>query len=107
MRKFPIITLTVLTLAAPLSACQTPEESAMNAEATCSEQGLRPGTERYRRCVNATYRNNRIQSQQAENAAVAGAAVGVIGGALVGAAIADDNDGYYYHHHHHHHWHHW
>jgi hypothetical protein len=106
MRAYPIVALTILGLMAPLTACQTPEESAMSAENTCAYQGLKPGTSRYRRCVNATYVANRQQSQEAANATAAGVAVAVVGGALLGAAL-DDNDGYYYHHHHHyHHYHH-
>ncbi len=84
-----------MLIALPLAGCQTPQESASRAEDTCSAQGIRPGTARYKRCVQATYSANRQQAQEASNAAVAGAAVGVLGGALAGAAIA--NDGGYYH----------
>jgi hypothetical protein len=107
-RNYLTVSLTLLALTAPLAACQTPEESATSAEQTCLNQGLRPGTKQYRRCVDATYVSNRQQSQQAANATAAGVAVAVVGGALLGAAI-DDNDGYYYHHHHyyHHGYHHW
>ena len=96
MRIQPFIAIGLFAISTILSSCQTPEESATNAEMTCSAQGLRPGTERYRRCVGVTYSANRQQSQQAENAAVAGVAAGVIGGVLVGAAI-DNHHGYYGH----------
>ena len=49
---------------------------------------LRPGSERYRRCVAATYQTNRAQSQDAANAATAAVAAGVIGGAVLGAAAS-------------------
>ena len=106
MRAYPIVALTILGLAAPLAACQTPQESAVRAENTCVDQGLRPGTSRYRRCVDATYAANRQQSQEAADATAAGVAVAVVGGALLGAAL-DDDGGYYHHHHHHHHRGHW
>ena len=96
MRSYGLIALCVLGLAVPLAGCQTPEQSAISAENTCSAQGLRG--RQYERCVRATYRANREQSQQAENAAAVGVAAGVVGGALIGGAIADD------HHYHHRHW---
>jgi hypothetical protein len=85
----------ILALMVPLAGCQTPEESATNAEMTCRSQGLRPGSARFERCVGATYAGNRRQSQQAENAAVAGVAAGVIGGALVGAAVSNHHHSHY------------
>ncbi len=94
MRIHAVITSSLFAIATILSGCQTPEQSASNAEMTCQAQGLRPGTERYSRCVGTTYQANRNQAQQAENQAAAGAAVGIIGGALVGAAIADDHHYY-------------
>jgi outer membrane lipoprotein SlyB len=94
MRTKSTIAISLLLLSTVLAGCQTPQESANNAEMTCSAQGLRPGTARYQRCIGATYQANRQQSQQAENAAVAGVAAGVIGGVVLGAAI-DDHHGYY------------
>ena len=67
----------------------------MQASNVCMASGLHPGTHAYQRCYAANYTNLRANSQQAENAAVAGAALGVAGGALAGAAIANSN-GYYY-----------
>lgn len=59
-------------------------ESATSAQMTCSAQGLKAGTSRYDKCVSATYQSNRQQAQQAENNAAAGAALGVVGGAVLG-----------------------
>lgn len=80
----------------------------MSAENTCANQGLTPGTSRFRRCVDATYQSNREQSQQAANATAVGVGAAIVGGALLGAAL-DDNGGYYHGHHgyYHHHRHHW
>ncbi len=91
-----LLAIAVLGLiAGAASGCQTPEESSMQASNVCMAAGLHPGTHAYRRCYAANYTNLRANSQQAENAAVAGAALGVAGGALAGAAIANSN-GYYY-----------
>ncbi len=83
-----------LVMVAGLSACQTPQESATSAEMTCNAQGLKAGTRQYQRCVGATYQSNRQQAQQAENNAVAGAALGVVGGAVLGASL--NNHHHYY-----------
>jgi len=90
-----LVAISVLGLIAGAAAgCQTPEQSSMQASNVCMAAGLHPGTSAYRRCYAANYANLRANSQQAENAAVAGAALGVAGGALAGAAIA--NSGPYY-----------
>ena len=96
MRSYGLVALCALGLAMPLAGCQTPEQSAISAENTCSAQGLRG--RQYERCVRATYNANRAQSQQAENAAAVGIAAGVVGGALIGGAIADDHHYHHYHH---------
>jgi len=81
-----LVAVAAMTLAAPLLAgCQSTQESAASAQMTCDAQGLRPGTERYRRCVAATYQTNRQQSAEAGNAVAVGAAAGLIGGAIIGA----------------------
>jgi hypothetical protein len=68
-------------------------------EPTCSNvciaSGLRPGTKAYQRCYGANYMNLRANSEQAQNAAIAGAALGLAGGAIAGAAIANSNNYYY------------
>lgn len=84
MRLAIILGVTALALA----GCQTAEQSMSNAESVCLETGLKPGTATYRRCVNAGYRNNVAQSNAAANQAAAGSAVGIIGGAALGAAAA-------------------
>ncbi|MGO4705809.1 hypothetical protein AB4072_08535 [Microvirga sp. 2MCAF38] len=58
------------------------------AQSVCLESGLRPGTAAFTRCTNANYRNNVAQSNAAASQVAAGAAVGVIGGAALGAASA-------------------
>lgn len=85
-----------ILFAIPLAGCQTTQESAASAQMTCDAQGMRPGTERYRRCVAATYQTNRQQSQDAANATTAAVAAGVIGGAVLGAAAAGPGYGYGY-----------
>jgi hypothetical protein len=69
-----------------LAGCQTAEQSMANAESVCIESGLRPGSKGYARCANAGYRNNVAQSNAAASQAMAGAAVGVIGGAAIAAS---------------------
>lgn len=97
MRIRAVMASGLFAVATILSSCQTPQESANNAEMTCQAQGLRPGTQRYSRCVGTTYQANRSQAQQAENQAAAGVAAGIIGGALVGAAVSDNHyHGRYY-----------
>ena len=84
----------VAALTAGLAGCQTVEESAASAEFVCQQSGLRPGTNAYGRCVNASYAQNRQQAEQAANAVALGAAAGLIGGAVV--ASSTYNNGYYY-----------
>jgi len=97
MRIRATVAASLIAVTTILSSCQTPQESAMNAEMTCQSQGFRPGTQRYDRCVGATYQANRVQAQQAENQAAGLAAAGIIGGVLVGAAVSNNNHhrGYY------------
>ncbi|WP_112607225.1 hypothetical protein ACK83U_04680 [Rhizobium sp. WW22] len=97
MRIRATMAASLVAISTILSSCQTPQESAMNAEMTCQSQGFRPGTQRYNRCVGTTYQSNRAQAQQAENQAAALAAAGIIGGVLVGAAVSDNHHhrGYY------------
>jgi hypothetical protein len=91
-----LVAIAVLgVIAGAVAGCQTPEQSSMQASNVCVASGLRPGTKAYRRCYAANYTNLRVNSEQAQNAAIAGAALGVAGGALAGAAIANSN-GYYY-----------
>ena len=71
-----------------LAGCQTTEQSMANAQSVCLESGLKPGTRAYERCTNANFRNNVNQSQQAASQVAVGTAVGVIGGAAIGAAAA-------------------
>ncbi|WP_037153502.1 hypothetical protein [Rhizobium freirei] len=94
MRIRATMAASLVAISTILSSCQTPQESAMNAEMTCQSQGYRPGSQRYARCVGATYQANRVQAQQAENQAAALAAAGIIGGVLIGAAASDNR-----HHH--------
>jgi len=96
MRIRAIVAASLVAVTTILSSCQTPQESAMNAEMTCQSQGFRPGSQRYNRCVGATYQANRVQAQQAENQAAALAAAGIIGGVLVGAAASDHHHRGYY-----------
>ncbi|KAA1177805.1 hypothetical protein FP026_21610 [Rhizobium tropici] len=96
MRIRATVAASLVAITTILSSCQTPQESAMSAEMTCQSQGLRPGTQRYNRCVGATYQANRVQAQQAENQAAGLAAAGIIGGVLVGAAVSDHNHRGYY-----------
>ncbi|ACM26131.1 hypothetical protein MOV66_14675 [Agrobacterium sp. SHOUNA12C] len=96
MRIRATMALGLFAISTILTSCQTPEQSATSAEMTCQSQGLRPGTQRYSRCVGATYQANRSQAQQAENQAAAGIAAGVIGGVLVGAAVSDNHHRGYY-----------
>lgn len=97
MRIRATVAASLIAVTTILSSCQTPQESAMNAEMTCQSQGFRPGTQRYNRCVGATYQANRAQAQQAENQAAGLAAAGIIGGVLVGAAVSNNHHhrGYY------------
>jgi hypothetical protein len=69
-----------------LAGCQTAEQSMVNAESVCLETGLKPGTGAYARCKNAGYRQNVAQSDASAGQAMAGAAVGVIGGAAIAAS---------------------
>jgi len=76
------------TAALVLAGCQTAEQSMANAESVCLESGLKPGTRTYARCKNANYRNNVAQSNAAASQVAVGTAVGVVGGAAIGAAAA-------------------
>ncbi len=81
------LTLVLGATALILAGCQTAEQSLVNAQSVCSETGLKPGTKTYERCVNAGYRNNVAQANEAANQAAVGAAAGIIGGAVLGAAL--------------------
>ncbi|HEY0219921.1 MAG TPA: hypothetical protein VGC26_09190 [Afipia sp.] len=94
MKRQFMVAASILVLLMPLASCQTPQESADDAQMRCSASGLNPGTAKYRRCVDINYSRNREQAKQAENTAAVGAAAGLVGGVLLGAAI-DDN---HYHH---------
>ncbi|MBB6483364.1 hypothetical protein [Rhizobium lusitanum] len=94
MRIRATMAASLVAVSTILASCQTPQESAMNAEMTCQSQGFRPGSQRYNRCVGSTYQANRAQAQQAENQAAGLAAAGIIGGVLIGAAVSDSR-----HHH--------
>lgn len=72
-------------VATMLAGCQSAQESAVTAEMTCRQTGLRPGTATYDRCVAAAYDQSRRQSDQAATAVAVGAAAGVVGGAILGA----------------------
>ncbi|MFC0283970.1 hypothetical protein ACFFJB_10195 [Camelimonas abortus] len=71
--------------AAMLAGCQSAQESAITAEMTCRQAGLRPGTATYDRCVAAAYDQSRRQADQAATAVAVGTAAGVVGGAIIGA----------------------
>ncbi|MGO4523568.1 hypothetical protein AB4097_01755 [Microvirga sp. 2MCAF35] len=76
------------TAALVLAGCQTAEQSMANADSVCVESGLKPGTKTFERCRNANYRNNVAQSNAAASQVAVGTAVGVVGGAALGAASA-------------------
>ncbi|MBG0812292.1 hypothetical protein IY145_23795 [Methylosinus sp. H3A] len=95
MRKFAQALVITGFASVSLSACQSVQESAANAEYTCEAAGLRPGTRRFERCARVNYAQNRAQSDQAAAAVATAAAAGVIGGAVIGAATAP-RYGYYY-----------
>ncbi|MBS7697875.1 MULTISPECIES: hypothetical protein [unclassified Chelatococcus] len=89
------IALTAAFLALAVAGCQSAQDSMVDAEFTCQEAGLRPGTRAFERCANVNYSRNRQQSQDAANAVALGAAAGVIGGAVIGAASAPRYYPYY------------
>jgi hypothetical protein len=89
------ILLVAGALALALAACQTAQDSAVEAEFTCRDAGLRPGTRAYDRCVNATYARYRRQSDQDASQVAVGAAAGLVGGAVLGAATAPRHRYYY------------
>jgi hypothetical protein len=91
--RLALVIGTVAAVGFALAGCQTAEQSMVNAENVCIESGLKPGTKAYARCTNANYRNNVAQSNAAASQVAVGAAAGVIGGAVVGAAAA--HPGYY------------
>ena len=72
-------------LAIMLAGCQTASQSRMGAEDACLASGYRPGTRTYNRCVQSAYSDYRAQSQASANAVAAGAAAGLIGGAVIAA----------------------
>ena len=82
MRAFLVAGALALTLA----GCQTPEQSLSQAEVTCQTAGLRPGSAQFNRCRNANYAQNRANSDAVAGAVVAGAAAGIIGGAIVASS---------------------
>ena len=88
--RLAILALTLGGVAISLAGCQSTQESTMGAEYTCQAAGLRPGTNRYARCVAANYQQSRAQS----DAAAAAVAAGVVGGAIAGAAVAAPGYGY-------------
>jgi hypothetical protein len=90
--RLALIAGTIGVLALSLAGCQTAEQSMANAQDVCLQSGLKPGTRAYARCTDANYRNNVAQSNAAASQVAAGAAIGVIGGAAIGAATAP---GYY------------
>ena len=71
-----------------LAGCQTAEQSMANADSVCMESGLKPGSKAFERCRNANYRTNVAQSNAAASQVAVGTAVGVVGGAAIGAAAA-------------------
>jgi hypothetical protein len=73
MKRLVAIALLGL-IAGAAAGCQTPEESSMQASNVCLASGLHPGTKAYRRCYAANYMTLRANSEQAQNAALAGAA---------------------------------
>jgi len=79
-------------LAIALAGCQTPQQAADNAAYACQAAGLRPGSARFERCVNANYAQNRRQNDAAAGALTAG----VVSGAVVGAALAGPGPYYGY-----------
>ena len=78
-------------LAMMLAGCQTADQSMMSAEDACLSSGYRPGTRTYNRCVQSAYGDYRVESQAAGNAVAAGAAAGLLGGAVIAAS----SDPYY------------
>ncbi|MFT0891300.1 hypothetical protein [Pseudochelatococcus sp. G4_1912] len=90
------IILLMAAITTVLAACQSTQESMYSAERVCTSAGLRPGTRAFDNCANAAYAENRRQSDQAATAVAVGTAVGVVGGAVVGASAARSNDNYYY-----------
>jgi hypothetical protein len=63
----------------------------MSAEDACLSSGYRPGTRTYNRCVQSAYGDYRAESQATGNAVAAGAAAGLLGGAVIAAS----SDPYY------------
>lgn len=85
-----LIVTAMLSLA--LAGCRTPEQSLASADTVCVQAGFRPGTKAYRNCVGSVYQDNRAEAQSANNAVLAGATAGLVGGAVVAASTP----GYYY-----------
>jgi hypothetical protein len=85
-------------LAIGLAGCQTPEQMMADAGYVCRSSGLRPGTKAYNNCINSEYRAARQSSQATGNAVAAGAAAGLVGGAVIAASTPSVyyGSGYYY-----------
>lgn len=92
-RRLALAALAALAASA-LAGCQTPEQSLMSAQDMCAASGYRPGTKTFNRCVQTAYRDNRMEAQAANNAVLAGATAGLVGGAVVAATTYPG--GYYY-----------
>lgn len=73
-------------LAIMLAGCQTADQSMMSAEDACLSSGYRPGSRAYNRCLQTAYNDDRMQSQAAGNALAAGAAAGLVSGAVIAAS---------------------
>lgn len=82
-------------VALALAGCQSAEQSYRSAQDTCVAAGLKAGTARYNKCVNAAYQSNRRQAEDATNAATVGIAAAAVGGAVLGAAASRDRHYYY------------
>ena len=78
-------------IALALAGCQSTSESYANAEQVCLKSGLKQGTAKYNKCIQASYDNNRRNSDAATSAAVAGAAAGVIDGTILGVAASNNS----------------
>ena len=78
-----------------LAGCQTTEQSLASAQSVCLDAGLKPGTQAFGRCTNATYQQNVANSNATANAVAVGAAAGLIGGAVIAANSRPYYGGYY------------
>lgn len=91
MRMFFIVGAVALALA----GCQSAEQSYYDAKSTCSSAGLKAGTARYNKCVDAAYNTNRRNAQQSSNAAAVGIAAAAVGGAVIGSTTSRRSYRYY------------